>query len=131
MASSTAGGFTGAEPYRCTASNNTLSHPSVITAPTTLLARYYSTASVRPSVRPSVRHTSVLYRNDCMNRAVSGNGGVLPSILQQYNALQGNSDTSKKKGTSLWNFVPNSVFREFRQCKSIVLSTKLVGGRAC
>jgi len=37
----------------------------------------------------------------------------------------------QNKGTSLWNCVPNSGHRKFRHGKSIMLSTKLVDGRAC
>ena len=46
-----------------------------------------------------------------------------------YTVLHGNLGTFKNKGTSLWNFVPNSGLRKFRHGKSIVLSTKLIGGR--
>jgi len=37
----------------------------------------------------------------------------------------------KNKGTSLWNFAPNSGLRKFYRTKSIVLLTKLVDSGAC
>jgi len=40
--------------------------------------------------------------------------------------LQGNLGVSTNKGTSLWNFVPNSEVRKFHHGNSIVLPTKLV-----
>jgi len=45
--------------------------------------------------------------------------------------LWGKLDTSQNKGTSLWNFAPHSGLRKFSHGKSILLSTKLVDGRAC
>ena len=47
-----------------------------------------------------------------------------------YTVLSRNSGICKNKGTSLWNFIPNSGLRKFRYGKSIVLSTTLVDGRA-
>ena len=37
----------------------------------------------------------------------------------------------QNKGFSMWNFVTNSGLRKFRHYRSIMLSTKLVDGRAC
>ena len=37
-----------------------------------------------------------------------------------YTVFKGNSNVSKNKGTSVWNFVPNSGFRKFRFDTSIV-----------
>jgi len=48
------------------------------------------------------------------------------SINLSYTVLQGNSGISKRFGTSLWNFVPNSGLGKFRRGQSIALSTKLV-----
>jgi len=48
------------------------------------------------------------------------------SINLSYTVLQGNSSISKRFGTSLWNFVPNSGLGKFRRGQSIALSTKLV-----
>jgi len=59
------------------------------------------------SVRPSVRHKPVLYQNEQTDRA-----GLCPRNflwrISQTVLLYRNSGTSKNKGTSLWNFVPNS-----------------------
>ena len=75
-----------------------------------------------------VCHKSVFYRNLWTNRAGFWHGSFLRSILV-YTALLGNLGASKK-GTSLWSFSPNSGLTNFCNGKSLVLSTKLVNGRA-
>jgi len=44
-------------------------------------------------------------------------------VIRKFEYLQ--------KGYFPLHFAPNSSLREFRHCKSIVLSTKLADGRAC
>ena len=61
-------------------------------------------------------HRLALYQNDWADPA--GMDPYLPSIFEYT-------------GISIWNFVSNSALRKFRHEKSIVLSTKLVDGRAC
>ena len=85
------------------------------------------------SVRPSVRHKPVLYRNYWINRACFGTGA---SFHLSHTVLLGNMGISKNYGTSFWDFVSNSGIRKFRRGKSIALSTTLVvvvvdDGRAC
>jgi len=64
-----------------------------------------------------------------MNRAGFWHRGFLRPT--SYTVLRENSGNFKNNGTSLCNFVPNSALRKFRHGKSIVMSTKLVDGRAC
>ena len=69
------------------------------------------------SVRPSVRHKSVFYRNGWTNRAGFWHVSFLPHVLlcvkRKFGYLQ-------NKGTSLWNFVRKSRLRKFRHSISIV-----------
>ena len=53
---------------------------------------------------------------------VSGMGA---SFHLSYTVLKGNSGIAKDKGTSLWNFAPNSGPRKFRFGVSIVETTKV------
>ena len=53
---------------------------------------------------------------------VSGTGA---SFHLSYTVLKGNSGITKDKGTSLWNFAPNSGPRKFRFGISIVETTKV------
>ena len=46
--------------------------------------------------------------------------GLGASFDLSHTGLQGNSSTFKNKGTSLWNFVPNSGLGKFRHDISIV-----------
>ena len=69
------------------------------------------------SVRLSVRHKSVFYRNGWTNRTGFWHVSFLPSVLH---CVKGNSVISKNKGTPLWNFVLNSGLRKFRHGISIV-----------
>jgi len=61
----------------------------------------YAVVLLCPSVRPSVRHKPVLYRNVWTNRAGFWHGGFLPRIPHCGNL--GISE-NRPKGTSLWNF---------------------------
>jgi len=56
--------------------------------------------------------------------------GVKASFHRPDTILWRNSGIFKNKGTSLWNFVPNSDSENFAG-QSIVLATKFVDGRAC
>jgi len=88
-----------------------------------MLAKYMLSSCV---VRPSICHKPVLYRNDWTNQAAIWHRGLLPPVphcvLCRFGYLQ-------KLGYFLRIFVPNS--GSFFHSKSIVLSTKLVDGRAC
>jgi len=94
----------------------------------TLLARYLL-LSVRPSVRPS--------QAGIVSKRLDKSSWLLARRFPAtYPALCFKEiwEFSKIAGTSFWNFVPNSGLRQFRQSKSIVLSTKLlvvVDGRVC
>ena len=72
--------------------------------------------SVCLSVCLCVCHKSVIYRNKRTNRVDLGHGSFLRPILQcvvrKFRYLQ--------KGTSLWNFFPNSGLWKFRHIMSIV-----------
>ena len=69
-----------------------------------------------PSVRPSVRHKPVIYRNDRTNRTVA-------SLHPSHTVLWGNLGISKNERTSLWNFVPNSGLSP-RQVDRVVNKTR-------
>jgi len=68
-------------------------------------ARYYLWPC--PSVCPSVRHKSLFYKNDWTDRF------EFLHIDLSYAVLYRNSGIFKNKGTSLGNFVPNYVFKNF------------------
>ena len=68
------------------------------------------------SVRPSVRHKPVIYRNDRTNR-------TLASLHPSHTVLWGNLGISKNERTSLWNFVPNSGLSP-RQVDRVVNKTR-------
>ena len=96
-----------------------------------MLARHMLSSRVCPSVRPSVRHKPVLYRNHSTNRAGLWHGGFLPPIPHCVVTKRG---ISKNYSTSLEDVVPNCGLRKFRQGNSIALSTTLVVdtyGRVC
>jgi len=57
---------------------------------------------------PFVRHTPVLYRNGCTDRGDIFLAGFPQPMLRYVLGYLRN------KGTSLWNFVPNSGLRKFR-----------------
>jgi len=62
-----------------------------------MLARYMLCV-VCPSVRPSVRHKPVLYRNDLTDRGGFGTGA---SFDLHHTVLEGNSDNFKNTGILL------------------------------
>ena len=64
-----------------------------------------------------VCHKSEFYRNRWTNRAGFGTGAYFHLA---YTVFKGNSGIFKNKGTSLWNFVPNSGLIKFRHGISIV-----------
>jgi len=80
------------------------------------------------SVRLSVRHKSVLYRNGWTNRAGFWHVSFLPPVL--HSVLKGNSVISKNKGTSVWNFLLNSGLTKFRHGISIVETCYQLSSRA-
>ena len=78
------------------------------------------------SVCLSVHHKPVLYieMTGQIELVFGMEASFHPSVV-----LQGNSGISKNKGTSVWNFVPNSGLTKFRHGKWIVLSIKLIDGQ--
>jgi len=76
------------------------------------LCLYLSLTSRRPSSIETANRSTCFWH-----------GGFLSPILNCISRIS--------KGTFLWNFVPNSGNEKFRHGRSIVLSTKLVDGRAC
>ena len=96
-----------------------------------MLARYepwprvYVCLSVCPCMCQFACHKSEFYRNWWKDRADFGTwASVLLRVIRKFGYIQ-------NKGTSLWNFVPNSGLNKFRHGKSIVLSTKLIYDRTC
>ena len=77
--------------------------------------------SICLSVCLSVCHKSVFCRNWWTDRAgfFSTGASFLPSFEACYPTLccKGNSGIFKNKGTSLWNFAPNSGLRKFRHSR--------------
>ena len=64
------------------------------------------------SVRLSVCHN---FTSRCSVEADERTGlafGVGTSFYQFYTVLKGNSGISRNKGTSLWNFIPNTGHRK-------------------
>jgi len=85
---------------------------------------------VCPSVRPSVRHKPVLYRNGWTSRAGFGHRRFLPPI-PHYKEIWKTSKTRVLPSGTLSEF---STYKKFRHDKSIEMSTKLVvvvDGQAC
>jgi len=82
---------------------------------------------VRPSVRPSVTSRCCI--------ETTGRIELVFGMEASFHRSQArNLGISKNYGTSLWDFVPNSVLRKFRSGKLIAMSTKLVvfvDGRTC
>jgi len=66
--------------------------------------------SVSVSVCVCLSQVAVFYRNEWTNRAGFGTGA---SFHPSYAVFEENSGISKNKGTSLWNFVPNTGLRKF------------------
>jgi len=71
------------------------------------------------SLRPSVRHKPVLYRNDWTNQTGTWHGGFLPSLLYYVVRKFG---FLKNRGTCtfFWNFIPNSGLIKFRHESRLV-----------
>ena len=90
----------------------------------TMLARCLLSSCVCLSVNPSVGPSQVGTVSKRLDELSSCLAWRLPFTYPTI---------SKNKGTSFWNFVPNSGLRKFRHGKSIALSTKLVvvDGRVC
>ena len=80
-----------------------------------ITARCYASAVLAMgmclSVRLSVRHKSVFYRNGWTNRAGFWHLSFLPPVLHRVKRKFG---YFQNKGTSFWNFVQNSGLRKFR-----------------
>jgi len=79
------------------------------------------------SIRLCLSHVGVLLKRQNESSCFWHGSFVQPiphRVLGELGCLQ-------NKGTSLWNFAANSGLRKFRHGKLIVLSTKLVDGRAC
>jgi len=82
--------------------------------------RYASAAGIccrGVSVRLSVRNKPVLYRKDWRDRTKFWHGSSLWPILNRVLRKFG---YPKNKGTSVWNFAPNSGLRKFLHGKSVV-----------
>jgi len=69
-----------------------------------MLARFLLSSCVCPSIC----HKPLLYRNDYKNRTGFSTKAIL---YPSYTVFQGKSGISKNKVTSLWNFVPNSIWK--------------------
>ena len=78
-------------------------------------------------VRLCLSHVGVLSKRK-NESSCFWHGSFLQRILHR---VLRKSEYLQNKGTSLWNFAANSGLRKFRHGKLIVLSTKLVDGRAC
>ena len=85
-----------------------------------MLARVLATYDL---VSVSVCHKSVFYQNGWTNRAGFGTGA---SFHLSYTVFYRNIGVFKNKGTSLWNFDPNSGFKKNRH-KNIAQNVKLCG----
>ena len=94
---------------------------------TVLPARRHAIASAGIRYGPvSVRHKLEFYRNGWTNLA---GFGMRASLHLSYTVLKGNLSISKNKGTSLWNFVPNSGLRKFRFNISIIETCYLLSSQ--
>jgi len=106
----------------CTLSNNVLDVFAVrnrFLPCDAVLARYMLSSCVRPSVRPSVRHKPVLYRNDWTKRLLACR---LSSTHPKLCCVE--IRVSKNWAISIWDFEPNFGIRKFRHSKSIALSLR-------